>query len=428
MRLGSQPNGPALPECRRILLGVSGGIAAYKSASLLRLLQHSGCEVRVVMSRAAEEFITPMTFQALSGAPVHRSALFGEGGQGNAMEHIELARWAEMILIAPASADALSRLAQGRADDLLGALCLASEAPLVLAPAMNRLMWEHPATQASCSVLAERGAVLLGPARGLQACGETGAGRMLEPEQLLHRLQGAPAEGPLGGARVLIDAGPTREPLDAVRYLSNRSSGRMGYALAREAAAMGAEVTLISGPSALPDPYGVRTLRVCTAEEMHRAVMRHLPGTALFIGTAAVSDYRPAEVHPGKFKKSRGEEWSVRLVRNPDILADVAGSADRPALVVGFAAETENLAGNARDKLERKRLDCVVANDVSDPGIGFDSGDNAALLLGADGGETRFEVQPKGLLAMRLLERFAADLAARAAAAAQEPEAREHSA
>ncbi|MBF2755470.1 MAG: bifunctional phosphopantothenoylcysteine decarboxylase/phosphopantothenate--cysteine ligase CoaBC [Gammaproteobacteria bacterium AqS3] len=428
MRLGSQPFHPALPERGRVLLGVSGGIAAYKSASLLRLLQRSGCEVRVVMSQAAEEFITPMTFQALSGAPVHRSALFDEAGQGHAMEHIELARWAEIILIAPASADALNRLAQGRADDLLGAVCLASDAPLILAPAMNRLMWEHPATQHSCAVLAERGVVLLGPARGLQACGETGAGRMLEPEQLLRYLQGAPPEGPLGGVRVLIDAGPTREPLDAVRYLSNRSSGRMGYALAREAAAMGAEVTLVSGPCALPLPYGVRTVRVSTAEEMHRAVMEHLPGAALFIGTAAVSDYRPAEVHPGKFKKSADAEWSIRLVRNPDILGDVAGAAERPELVVGFAAETENLAANARDKLERKRLDYVVANDVSQPEIGFDSSDNAALLLTPEG-ESRFEVQPKGLLAMRLLERFAADLAGRAAAGAvpgQSP--REHSA
>ena len=319
---------------QRIVLCVTGGIAAYKAADLARRLQDAGAQVRVVMTEAATRFITPMTFQALTGQPV-RTSLWDEAAEA-AMGHIELARWADRLLVAPASADAIARLAAGLAGDLLSTLYLATEAPLVLAPAMNRVMWAHPATQANLATLQARGAQVLGPGEGDQACGEVGAGRMLEPLQIVAALQAA---GALAGRRLLITAGPTFEDLDPVRFIGNRSSGKMGFALAAEAARQGAEVTLVAGPVALSTPAGVHRLDVRSAEQMRAAVLAALPGQDAFIGAAAVADFRPAQVASTKIKKSAGlpqVEWTA----TPDILAEVAAHVQRPALVVGFAAET----------------------------------------------------------------------------------------
>ena len=363
---------------QRIVLCVTGGIAAYKAADLARRLQDAGAQVRVVMTEAATRFITPMTFQALTGQAV-RTSLWDEAAE-EAMGHIELARWADRLLVAPASADAIARLAAGLAGDLLGTLYLATEAPLVLAPAMNRVMWAHPATQANLATLQARGAQVLGPGEGDQACGEVGAGRMLEPLQIVAALQAA---GALAGRRLLITAGPTFEDLDPVRFIGNRSSGKMGFALAAEAARQGAEVTLVAGPVALPTPAGVHRLDVRSAEQMRAAVLAALPGQDAFIGAAAVADFRPAQVASTKIKKSAGlpqVEWTA----TPDILTEVAAHAQRPALVVGFAAETDDLEAHARDKLARKRVDLIAANRV-DAGLGFEADDNALTVFAADG-------------------------------------------
>ena len=363
---------------QRIVLCVTGGIAAYKAADLARRLQDAGAQVRVVMTEAATRFITPMTFQALTGQPV-RTSLWDEAAEA-AMGHIELARWADRLLVAPASADSIARLAAGLAGDLLGTLYLATEAPLVLAPAMNRVMWAHPATQANLATLQARGAQVLGPGEGDQACGEVGAGRMLEPLQIVAALQAA---GALAGRRLLITAGPTFEDLDPVRFIGNRSSGKMGFALAAEAARQGAEVTLVAGPVALSTPAGVHRLDVRSAEQMRAAVLAALPGQDAFIGAAAVADFRPAQVASTKIKKSAGlpqVEWTA----TPDILTEVAAHAQRPALVVGFAAETDDLEAHARDKLARKRVDLIAANRV-DAGLGFEADDNALTVFAADG-------------------------------------------
>ena len=363
---------------QRIVLCVTGGIAAYKAADLARRLQDAGAQVRVVMTEAATRFITPMTFQALTGQPV-RTSLWDEAAEA-AMGHIELARWADRLLVAPASADAIARLAAGLAGDLLGTLYLATEAPLVLAPAMNRVMWAHPATQANLATLQARGAQVLGPGEGDQACGEVGAGRMLEPLQIVAALQAA---GALAGRRLLITAGPTFEDLDPVRFIGNRSSGKMGFALAAEAARQGAEVTLVAGPVALSTPAGVHRLDVRSAEQMRAAVLAALPGQDAFIGAAAVADFRPAQVASTKINKSAGlpqVEWTA----TPDILTEVAAHAQRPALVVGFAAETDDLEAHARDKLARKRVDLIAANRV-DAGLGFEADDNALTVFAADG-------------------------------------------
>ena len=363
---------------QRIVLCVTGGIAAYKAADLARRLQDAGAQVRVVMTEAATRFITPMTFQALTGQAV-RTSLWDEAAEA-AMGHIELARWADRLLVAPASADAIARLAAGLAGDLLGTLYLATEAPLVLAPAMNRVMWAHPATQANLATLQARGAQVLGPGEGDQACGEVGAGRMLEPLQIVAALQAA---GALAGRRLLITAGPTFEDLDPVRFIGNRSSGKMGFALAAEAARQGAEVTLVAGPVALSTPAGVDRLDVRSAEQMRAAVLAALPGQDAFIGAAAVADFRPAQVASTKIKKSAGlpqVEWTA----TPDILTEVAAHAQRPALVVGFAAETDDLEAHARDKLARKRVDLIAANRV-DAGLGFEADDNALTVFAADG-------------------------------------------
>ncbi|MDI5919578.1 bifunctional phosphopantothenoylcysteine decarboxylase/phosphopantothenate--cysteine ligase CoaBC [Halomonas sp. LR5S13] len=423
---------------RRVLLGISAGIAAYKSAQLARLLTQAGCEVRVVMTEGAQAFITPLTLQALTGEAVRTSLLDPDAEAG--MGHIELARWADTILIAPATADLMARLAQGLADDLLTTLCLASEAETVMAPAMNQAMWRHPATQRNARQLAEDGWQLLGPDSGDQACGDVGPGRMLEPEAILAALLSmapdaalsmAPDAAPPGashdtsaepkapreadGLTVTITAGPTREPLDPVRYLSNHSSGKMGFALAAAAASLGARVRLISGPVVLPTPDGVERTDVETAREMHEAAQRLAADSDIFIGCAAVADYRAEAAAEHKIKKVEGEEGlTLRLVKNPDIIASVAAlpQAQRP-LVVGFAAETRDLEAYARDKLTRKGLDMIVANDVSRAGLGFGSDDNAALLLWREGdseGSESLAPQPKALLALAVVRRALACL------------------
>lgn len=404
---------------RRILLGISAGIAAYKSALLARLLKQAGCEVRVVMTEGAQAFITPLTLQALTGEPVRTSLLDPEAEAG--MGHIELAKWADTILIAPATADLMARLAAGMADDLLTTLCLASDAEKVMAPAMNQAMWRQPATRRNATRLGEDGWRLLGPDSGDQACGDTGPGRMLEPEAILGSLLSPQAadHASATGLTITITAGPTREPLDPVRYLSNHSSGKMGYALATAAAALGARVKLISGPVTLPCPAGVERVAVETALEMHEAAARLAPQSDIFIGCAAVADYRADAAAEHKIKKVEGEDvLTLRLVKNPDIIAAVAALPvpQRP-LVVGFAAETRDVASYARDKLARKRLDMIVANDVSREGLGFGSDHNAALLLwrGAAGEEREsLAPQPKFEMAQAIMRRALACLAERA--------------
>lgn len=383
-------------QSQRILLGVGGGIAAYKSVDLVRRLRERGCEVRVVMTEAATGFVTPLTFQAVSGHPVRTTLLDPAAEAG--MDHIELARWADRLLIAPATADLMARLAAGIADDLLTTLALATEAELVVAPAMNQVMWRHPATQANLEVLRVRGARILGPGTGEQACGEVGPGRMLEPLEIAEALCWVPARA-LEGVRVLMTAGPTREPLDPVRFLGNRSSGRMGYALAAALTELGAEVALVTGPTALPSPPVAELVRIESAREMHAAVMARASGCGIFVGTAAVADYRPLEPAERKIKKD-ADALTIRLVRNPDILAEVA--ALRPApFTVGFAAETDRVIEYARGKLEKKRLDMIAANHVGGERGGFERDDNALTVLW-DGGQRELPMMSKVQLAREL--------------------------
>ena len=366
---------------RQVLLGITGGIAAYKSAELVRRLRDAGATVRVVMTPAACEFITPLTLQALSGEPVHLDLL--DPAAEAAMGHIELARWADLVLVAPASADFMARVAAGIADDLLSTLCLATKAPLLFAPAMNQAMWSNAATQQNLRTLTARGVRFAGPGEGAQACGDTGPGRMLEVPDLVSAAIGVFAGGPLAGVRLMLTAGPTREAIDPVRYISNSSSGKMGFALAAAAADAGAEVTLVAGPVSLPTPAGVSRIDVITAAEMHAAVMARVADCDVFIGCAAVADYRAAEIAPQKIKKT-GETLELRLVRNPDIIAAVAAHRPRP-FTVGFAAETNDLLAHARQKLERKGLDLVIANDVSRSDIGFGSDHNEVRVISAAG-------------------------------------------
>ncbi len=387
---------------RRILLGVTGGIAAYKSADLVRRLREAGAEVQVVMTEGGKRFITPLTMQAVSGRPVRDSLL--DTAAEAAMGHIELARWADLILVAPASADFIARLAQGRADDLLCTLCLATDAPIAVAPAMNRLMWANAATQANVNTLRDRGISLWGPGEGDQACGEVGPGRMLEPLELVERVGGYFSNGPLSGLKVLLTAGPTREPLDPVRFITNRSSGRMGYALAEACEAAGAQVTLVSGPVQLPTPAGVARIDVETAAEMHAAVMAHAGEADIFIGCAAVADYRPDNCADSKIKKGSeqaGEAMQIGMTRNADILADVAARFDG-LFTVGFAAETDNLQDYARSKLQRKGLDMIAANWVG-ADRGFDRDDNALWVFWV-GGEQALPNAPKKVLARQLVD------------------------
>jgi phosphopantothenoylcysteine decarboxylase/phosphopantothenate--cysteine ligase len=384
-------------EGKRWLLGVSGGIAAFKTPMLVRRMREAGAEVRVVLTRGATEFVTPLTLQAVSGQRVHQDLLDAEAEAG--MGHIDLARWADGVLIAPATAHLIAKLAHGLADDLLSTLVLATEAPVLLAPAMNRVMWGDPAVVENCRILTERGIGLLGPAEGDQACGETGPGRMLEPEQLVEALL-QNSDSRLAGRRFVLTAGPTQEPLDPVRFLGNRSSGTMGFALAGALARAGARVDLVAGPVRLDTPPGVHRTDVQTAEEMRACVFERLAGADGFIGVAAVADYRPAEVRSHKIKKS-GEALELRLVPNPDILALVASSADRPALVMGFAAETRDLERAARGKLKAKDLDLIAANQVGD-GLAFDQEDNALEVYSREQ-HWSFERQDKRQLADRLV-------------------------
>lgn len=402
---------------KRILLGISAGIAAYKSAHLARLLKKAGCDVRVVMTEGAQAFITPLTLQALTGEAVRTSLLDPEAEAG--MGHIELARWAELILIAPATADLMARLAHGHADDLLTTLCLASNADCVMAPAMNQAMWRHPATQDNARRLTDLGWRLLGPDAGDQACGDIGPGRMLEPEAIVNALlskspETAPEHGdsPASGLTITITAGPTREPLDPVRYLSNHSSGKMGYALAAAAVSRGARVRLISGPVALETPPGVERIDVESALEMCEAARQAASDSDIFIGCAAVADYRAEQISEHKIKKTADDDpLTLRLVKNPDIIATIAKSAaagqPRP-FMVGFAAETRDLETYARDKLVRKNLDMIVANDVGQAGLGFGAERNAALLLWREAqstsGRLELPAQSKAALAEAIID------------------------
>ena len=386
----------------RILLGVTGGIAAYKSPDLVRRLIEKGADVQVVMTEAAQKFVSPMTFQAVSGRPA-RIGLWDEAAEA-AMGHIELARWAQLVLVAPATADFIARLAGGRADDLLSTLCIATEAPIVIAPAMNRVMWANKATQANIGVLQSRGIRLLGPAAGNQACGEVGVGRMWEPTLLASTLLEPPANaGLLAGINVLITAGPTRERLDPVRYLTNRSSGKMGFAVADAAREAGAHVTLITGPVQLPTPAGITRINVESAREMYAAVHRHVADADVFIAAAAVADFQPVTVAKQKIKK-QGTAITLDLEPAPDIVKSVADMAKRP-LVVGFAAETNDVENNARSKLKRKKLDMIAANQVGD-GLAFDCEDNALTVLWP-GGKLEIARAPKLEVARELIAQIA---------------------
>ncbi len=383
---------------KRILLGVSGGIAAYKSAQLARLLRRQGADVRVVMTLSATRFVTPLTFQALTGHAVHSAVL--DEDQENAMGHINLARWADVLLVAPATANVLAKFSLGIADDLLSTLYLASECPVFVAPAMNQAMWAKPATRENLQRLRNHGVTILGPDQGEQACGETGPGRMQEPEAICRRLFPPDCSAPLHGKRVLISAGPTREPLDPVRYISNRSSGKMGYALAAAAVKSGASVTLVSGPVALTAPDGVDMVMVETAQQMYDAVITRASQHDIYIGAAAVADYTPAAVKDEKIKK-HNDELLLPLQKTRDILAAVAALPDKP-FSVGFAAETEALADNAKKKLHSKNLDMIAANWVGRETGGFDSDQNALRVFWKDG-QCQLEMADKKVIAGQLL-------------------------
>jgi len=384
-----------------IVLGITGGIAAYKAPDLVRRLRERGADVQIVMTVSAEEFVTATALQAVSGRPI-RSNLWDKEAEA-AMSHIELARWADLVLIAPATAEIMARIVSGAAPDLLTTICLATEAPIALAPAMNRVMWSNPATQANREVLEQRGIHILGPGTGSQACGETGAGRMLDPDTIAATVCGlrvGKGQGVLVGKTVVVTAGPTREPIDPVRYISNRSSGKMGYAVARAAAAQGAEVILISGPVNLAEPPGIDVHHVTTAAEMYDETHRHIENADIFVAAAAVADYRPANVPQQKVKKSN-EKTSIELVPCPDILASVAALESTP-FTVGFAAETENVEKYARGKLEKKKLDMIVANRVGHD-RGFDRDDNELCVLWKNG-KKEFATASKIELARNLIE------------------------
>ncbi|ENM3897365.1 bifunctional phosphopantothenoylcysteine decarboxylase/phosphopantothenate synthase [Vibrio cholerae] len=386
---------------KKILLGISGGIAAYKCAELTRRFIERGAEVRVVMTHAAKEFITPLTMQAVSGHPVADSLL--DPAAESSMGHIELAKWADMVLLAPATADLIARLAAGMGNDLLTTLVLATQAPLVVSPAMNQQMYRNAATQENIATLARRGAEIWGPAAGEQACGDIGPGRMLEPMDLVTRCEAFFAPKLLAGKRVLLTAGPTREPLDPVRYITNHSSGKMGFAIAEAAADLGAEVTLISGPVSQPTPGLVSRIDVQSALEMHQHVMEHATSCDIFIGCAAVADYRPEQVAEQKIKKTdQNSTLSITMVKNPDIVASVAALTEQRPFTVGFAAETQEVEKYARSKLTNKNLDMICANDVSISGQGFNSNNNA-LTVYWHGGEQTLPFTSKRELAQALM-------------------------
>lgn len=386
---------------RKFLLGITGGIAAYKSPDLVRRLREQGAQVQVVMTRGAREFITEQTLQAVSGLPV-RSELWDHAAEA-AMGHIELARWADEILIAPATADFIAQLAHGLASDLLSTLCLATRAPISIAPAMNQAMWAHPATQANVALLKQRGVRVLGPAEGEQACGDVGLGRMLEPVELAAWFKPTQREKLLSGIKAVVTAGPTRERIDPVRFITNRSSGKMGFAVAEALYSAGADVTLVSGPVHLNAPAGIERINVETAEEMLTAVQSKLTDAQIFVATAAVSDYRAATIATSKIKKT-ADALSLDLARTPDILATVGASANPPFLV-GFAAETDHVERNALVKLNSKHLDMIAANKVGD-GLGFDKDDNA-LTVYWHGGQQEMCLCNKRDLAKQLVQLIA---------------------
>jgi phosphopantothenoylcysteine decarboxylase/phosphopantothenate--cysteine ligase len=383
---------------KRIVLGVSGGIAAYKSAEVIRRLRDAGAEVQVVMTAAGQQFITPLTLQALSGNPVHTDLL--DPLAEAAMGHIELARWADLVLIAPASADCIARLAHGIANDLLTTLCLATKAPLAIAPAMNQQMWAASSLQANLATLSARHVKVLGPAAGAQACGDVGEGRMLEALELAAACADCFETGTLTGRHVVITAGPTREALDPVRYLSNHSSGKMGFAIACACIEAGARVTLIAGPVNLPTPERLTRVNVVSALDMLDAALLASQTADIFIATAAVADYRPEAVAAQKIKKS-SEMLTLELVRNPDIVATIAAQEKKP-FVVGFAAETEKVLEHAREKLLRKHLDMIASNDVARGDIGFQSDDNALTIIWREGSQV-LEKATKTAIARQLV-------------------------
>ena len=372
---------------KKILLGISGGIAAYKCAELTRRLIERGAQVQVVMTQAAQEFITPLTMQAVSGNPVSSSLL--DPSAEASMGHIELAKWADLVLLAPATADLIARISAGMGNDLLSTLCLATDAPIAVAPAMNQQMYRNIATQENLATLQRRGFSLWGPASGEQACGDVGPGRMLEPMQLVHHCEDFFQQPDLSELNIVITAGPTREAIDPVRYLSNYSSGKMGFSIAAAAAKRGANVTLISGPVNLATPAGVTRIDINSATEMHQAALEHAINNHIFIACAAVADFRPVHVANQKMKKQDGnDELVIQLVKNPDIVASIAALTAQRPFTVGFAAETQNVEHYARGKLAAKNLDLICANDVSIQGQGFNSDTNALHLYWPNGDKT----------------------------------------
>ncbi|SEH56958.1 phosphopantothenoylcysteine decarboxylase / phosphopantothenate--cysteine ligase [Rheinheimera pacifica] len=395
---------------KHILLGISGGIAAYKSADLVRRLKERGADVRVILTDAAQHFITPLTLQAVSGNPVSTSLL--DPAAEAAMGHIELAKWADIVLIAPASADIIARMAHGLANDLLTTCVLATAAPVAVAPAMNQQMYKNIATQHNLATLKAHNFYIYGPGVGEQACGDVGSGRMLEPLELVSALEKHfSAEQQLNNIKITITAGPTREAIDPVRYISNHSSGKMGFALAQAAAAMGAQVTLISGPVQLATPAGVTRIDVTTAEQMLEAALAQATQNDIFIGCAAVADYRVAQVASEKMKKTASDSIELKLVKNPDIIAAVAALTVQRPFTVGFAAETQNVVQYAKDKLTRKKLDLICANDVSGTELGFNSDHNAVTLVWQHG-EQALPAQPKADLAKAIMQHIYAQFSA----------------
>ncbi len=386
---------------KRILLGISGGIAAYKSVELCRRLQDAGCDVRVVMTQSATEFVTPLTFQAVSGHPVHRDT-FDEAAEA-AMGHIELAKWADRIIIAPATANIIARLNYGLADDLLTTICLASKAPITIAPAMNQQMWAAAKTQANIEALKSSGFQIIGPGVGDQACGDVGAGRMSEPAEIVDALL-QPYSTELAKQHWLITAGPTREAIDPVRFLSNNSSGKMGYAIAKAAQRKGAKVTLVSGPVSLVTPVGVERINVESAEQMLESVMAKIKDADVFVSCAAVADYRPIETASQKIKKT-ASSMDIQLQKNPDIL-QLVGSLDDKPICVGFAAETEKLEFYAKDKLKRKNLDMICANNVASKDIGFDAEDNELHLFFKNNESITLSKSSKDIIASELVSQI----------------------
>jgi phosphopantothenoylcysteine decarboxylase/phosphopantothenate--cysteine ligase len=384
---------------KKILLGVTGGIAAYKSAELVRLIIKSGAEVRVVMTRAATEFVQPLTFQALSGHRVYTDIFDAEAD--SAMDHIELARWADLMIVAPASADFIAKMRDGYSDNLLLTLCLASKQPVAIAPAMNQQMYANQATQDNIKQLATRDVLVWGPDDGEQACGDFGPGRMLEPTAIFDRIVESLGPGKLNGRKVLITAGPTRESIDPVRYISNRSTGRMGFALARAAQQAGAGVTLVSGPVNLNEPPGVERISVSSAIEMRDAVIDRVAQVDIFIACAAVSDYRVEQVAAKKIKKS-SQKMKLELVPNPDIVSEVTGLKNGP-FTLGFAAETENVEQHAREKLQRKNLDMIAANLVDTEQTGFETDTNELIVIWPDG-QRLLTLNDKNEIAKQLID------------------------